>query len=270
MQERRYLLHIGHMLEESGGKQIFQGAFDRIDGERRRKALSLKSIRARAACVGAGLLIQKALADGREDSQELPQEKLPPDGRLQGSGLAGQGRSLKLQRFTVEELLSSLGGNVVEPCYQYGENGKPYLREHPFYFNLSHSGDYVFCGVSGQEIGVDIQRIQGENELRLAKRFFSASEYRILENCGNRETRRMLFFRMWTRKEAYGKLTGRGLAEAVGKNLWPAGSEKEGSRTDGGSAGGPESLIMEQDGLLWEEYALPEGYRTAVCRRKNA
>ena len=195
MQERRYLLDIRQMLEGDGGAAVLQKAFARIDGERRRKALPLKSVRAQAASVGAGLLIQKALSEDRDIGKAL-------------------------QRFSVEELLLALSPSVIEPRYRYGENGKPYLEGRSFYFNLSHSGDYVFCGVSGQEIGVDIQKFQGQNELGLARRFFSSAERQALEACGDEESRRSMFFRMWTRKEAYGKLTGEGLGGAVGKDFW--------------------------------------------------
>ncbi len=266
MQERRYLLDIRQMLEDDGGEAVLQKALARIDEERRRKALPLKSARARAASIGAGLLIQKALSE---------------DG---GAGKA-------LQRFSVEELLLALAPSAIKPRYQYGENGKPYLEGCSFYFNLSHSGDYVFCGVSKREIGVDIQKIQAGNELRLARRFFSPVERQALEACGDGESRRSMFFRMWTRKEAYGKLTGEGLGGAVGKDLWTDGAVGRDFRTDGAvgrdfrtdgavwkaipaDSGEKErsqaeefrTLGPEGKELLWEEYEELPDYQIAVCR----
>lgn len=240
MQERRYLLNIGQMLEGSGRDNLFREAFDRIDRERRQKTRSFKNARAQAAGIGAGLLIQKALADYRS---EWPAEKPV------------------LECFSVEELLSVLDPKVEEPRYRYGKNGKPYLADHAFLFNLSHSGDYVFCGVSKQEIGVDIQKIQGECRMRLAKRFFAVSECQALEACGDEEQRRRIFFRMWVRKEAYGKLTGRGIAGAVGKCLWrdvSAGGEPSACSTGEG--------LWWENKLIWEEYDAPDGYQMAVCR----
>jgi len=247
MQERRYLLNIGQMLEGSGRDALCREAFDRIDRERRQKALLMKNVRAQAAGIGAGLLIQKALTDYMTECPEALGTECPTEP--------------KLQCFSAEELLSSLDRKVTEPCYRYGKNGKPYLTDYPLQFNLSHSGDYVFCGVSGQEIGVDIQKIQGDNGLRLAKRFFADPERRALEACGDEELRRRMFFRMWVRKEAYGKLTGEGIAGTVGKCLWrdiPAGEEL--------SAGTGENGVRQEDDLVWEEYDEPEGYRVAVCR----
>lgn len=299
MRERRYLLDIGQMLEDGGGEDLFREAFDRIDRERRQKVLSLKNVRAQAAGIGAGLLIQKALADhmadcrtecqtalksGRQpESWTAPQPEYQPESRTEpgieqsgqqepsgdsrASGQQGQsGDSMaalppSLECFSVRELLAVLGRRVTEACYRYGKGGKPYLAERPFLFNLSHSGDYVFCGVSGREIGVDIQKIQRDKGLRLAKRFFAAPECRALEACGDEELRRRMFFRMWVRKEAYGKLTGGGIAGAVGKCLW--GDVPVDGEFSGRSPGkGP---WWEND-LIWEEYDVPEGYRTAVCR----
>lgn len=258
MQERRYLLNIGQMLEGSGRDILFREAFDRIDRERRRKALSLKNVRAQAAGIGAGLLIQKALADDMADQSTGQPERQKPSGDSEAELMP------ILERFSLEELLSVLDRKVTEPCYRYGEGGKPYLTNVSFLFNLSHSGDYVFCGVSEQEIGVDIQKIQGDRVLCLAKRFFAAPECQALEACGEEEMRRM-FFRMWVRKEAYGKLTGKGIAGAVGKCLWGDVPEEE-----EGSACNPGKGIWCENDLIWEEYDVPDGYRMAVCRFRQA
>jgi len=242
MQEKRYLLNIEQMLEGNGRKAFFQEAFNRIDGERRQKALSVRNSKAQAASIGAGLLIQKALADYM-GGQPAEQRTGQMTGRCTGQAgpeklweYVGQGAQPVLQCFSVEGLLKSMGPTVTETGYKYGQNGKPYLEGYPFQFNLSHSGTYVFCGVSEQEIGVDIQKIQGENELRLAKRFFSDVECQALEKCKEEDARRRMFFRMWVRKEAYGKLTGEGLVDAVGKNLWtddPERKEREPDSSEG-------------------------------------
>lgn len=272
MRERRYLLDIRQMLEGDGREAVLQKAFARIDRERRRKALPLKNARAQAASVGAGLLIQRALGEARSARVQVfgADSGLPIQRNLGEDGSA----RVALQRYSVEELLQKLDASVIEPCYQYGNNGKPYLKANPFFFNISHSGDYVFCGVSGQEIGVDIQKLQGKNELRLARRFFSSAEYQALEARGDVEERRQMFFRMWTRKEAYGKLMGEGLSGSMGKDLWTGeaprkanlagymeAAEKQRSETVQFLSFGPEGRE-----LLWEEYEEPPGYRIAVCR----
>ena len=256
MQERRYLLNIEQMLEGSERDTLLRDAFDRIDGKRRQKALAIKNARAQAACIGAGLLIQKALSDHMKYRRMEAWTE-----RQELSGDSGAAENPILELFSVEELLSVLEPRVTEPCYRYGKNGKPYLTDSSFQFNLSHSGDFVFCGVSEQEIGVDIQKIQGDHELCLAKRFFADPECQALEACENEELRRRMFFRMWVRKEAYGKLTGAGIAGVVGKCLW-----RDVLVGEGPSACNPEKALWWENDLIWEEYDVPDGYRMAVCR----
>lgn len=152
----------------------------------------------------------------------------------------------KIQLFSVKELLALIEGPVMEPEYGFGRNGKPHFKNYPLQFNLSHSGEYVLCGVSDQEIGVDIQEIRNANKVSLAKRFFSEGECMALERCESDKERSHMFFRMWTRKEAYGKLTGQGIAGTMKQDLWADDSEEE--------------------KLIWEEYDIPSGYRIAVCK----
>ena len=61
-----------------------------------------------------------------------------------------------------------------------GECGKPYVKQEllraavparPWFFNLSHSGEYAICATAHAEIGCDIQRISSERK-RLAEQFF--------------------------------------------------------------------------------------------------
>ena len=168
-----------------------------------------------------------------------------------GSRKQERGLLYGLYEYTVSRLLDSLPAPL-ELRMDYGEKGKPYLRDYPFYFNLSHSGDYVICAVSDREVGADIQRCsmeKGERLERIARRFFSPEELAALACCREQAERAQLFYRLWTRKEAYGKLTGRGIGAALDKNFLPSGSEGE---TDGES-------------VLWQEWQYPSGYRIALC-----
>ncbi len=80
------------------------------------------------------------------------------------------------------------------------ENGKPVLAREGKFISVSHSGDYVLCGLSNFPIGVDVEKMRPIN-LKVARRFCSKNE---LENCKNERD----FFRLWTLKEAYFKLYG--------------------------------------------------------------
>lgn len=104
----------------------------------------------------------------------------------------------------------------------YEQKGKPYLREYPdIFFNLSHSGDYVCCALGDGPLGVDIQeRISGKE--KVAERFFTHGERQMLRTCPRQE-REALFFRMWSVKESYLKLTGAGLGGGLSafEVCWP-------------------------------------------------
>lgn len=93
-----------------------------------------------------------------------------------------------------------------------GQKGKPYLEGvEGFHFNLSHSGEYVVCATGRKPVGVDIQEFRKGTE-KIPGRFFLETEKEDIEHAeeGERQTR---FFRYWTAKESYGKLTGKGLAQ---------------------------------------------------------
>lgn len=88
-----------------------------------------------------------------------------------------------------------------------GEHGKPEIEG--FYFNLSHSGNMVLCVVSESPVGCDIEKIETPT-LKIAKRFFTENENIYLDHFEENEKAEE-FFRLWTMKEAYVKMTGEGL-----------------------------------------------------------
>lgn len=114
---------------------------------------------------------------------------------------------------------SRLPGYIPAPqplTVAYEPKGKPYILHVPWYYNLSHSGDYVALAISDAPVGIDIQQKRPYKD-SLVKRFFSEIEAIVYESpqkqlFGDRET---LFYTLWCRKEAYGKLLGTGLTEDV-------------------------------------------------------
>jgi 4'-phosphopantetheinyl transferase len=95
-----------------------------------------------------------------------------------------------------------------------GEYGKPYLPQHPeLHFNVSHSEDMFLCGVSSAaEIGVDVEAMARMNDhAEIAERYFTKQERDKLHSVASSECIPM-FFRYWTRKEAFVKGTGKGLS----------------------------------------------------------
>ena len=98
--------------------------------------------------------------------------------------------------------------------FRKGEHGKPYL-DHPtdLQFNASHSeGVALFAITRGREVGVDVEFMRrGVDERGVVERFFSPrekAEYLALPPSQQLSA----FYRLWTRKEAYIKMIGKGLS----------------------------------------------------------
>lgn len=107
--------------------------------------------------------------------------------------------------------LRDYGLRECDAAIAYKGNGKPYLADYPrIHFNLSHSGSMVMAVFSDREIGCDIERRQ-EARMSVARRFFTEEETAQLEAQAPGEERNRLFFRLWTLKESYLKVTGEGM-----------------------------------------------------------
>jgi 4'-phosphopantetheinyl transferase len=98
----------------------------------------------------------------------------------------------------------------------YGDTGKPRLDRPSRFslrFNSSHSDDLaLYAFAAGTDVGVDVERIRPSPwSERIAERFFSPWEAAQLRAVP-RDRRPESFFRCWTRKEAFAKAVGTGLA----------------------------------------------------------
>ena len=117
-------------------------------------------------------------------------------------------------RATARNILKMCLPNQVEPIViEYGDNGKPYLKEYrDLHFNISHSKDSALLAITKTgPIGVDIERTDRNIDLlRLSKRFFAPSEQEVLAAVAEYD-RKDAFFKIWSRKEAYIKCSGQGL-----------------------------------------------------------
>lgn len=104
--------------------------------------------------------------------------------------------------------------------FHYELSGKPTLAEpcgsSMIRFNLSHSGDLVLYAVTRcREIGVDLECIRPISDAEaIARCFFSVGENAIFHTVRAPE-KMEAFFNCWTRKEAYIKAVGDGLARPL-------------------------------------------------------
>lgn len=101
--------------------------------------------------------------------------------------------------------------NFPDIKFTYNAYGKPYyLSVKDFYFNKSHSGQYVVCAISNNEIGIDIEHIKLINFNKISQ-YFSNEEYVSLEN-KHINKKLSYFYDLWTLKESFMKMTGKGTA----------------------------------------------------------
>lgn len=103
---------------------------------------------------------------------------------------------------------------------QLGPQGKPFLAQthhSDVQFNVAHSHQLALIALTrGPQLGVDVEyRRDLDDAQRIAKRFFSKQEVNaLLAAPAARQHER--FFRIWTRKEAFIKATGKGLSQPLG------------------------------------------------------
>lgn len=102
------------------------------------------------------------------------------------------------------------------------EFGKPLIDGvHDLHFSLSHSSfdgrAILICAVARFNIGADCQIINIKDTARcrkIAERFYSPHENLFLNRLPESDYTDN-FFKIWTKKEAYIKYTGKGLAEGL-------------------------------------------------------
>jgi 4'-phosphopantetheinyl transferase len=167
-----------------------------------------------------------------------------PSGRAQSLGVG-----LLLRLACREAGIAGADENVV-----LGENGKPSFRDVPdVHFNLSHSKTRVMCVISPCEVGCDVEYVR-VGRWRLAERFFKESETRWIHSFPEGEEQDEAFCRLWTLKECYMKVTGRGMALSPDKFTLSVTSE---------------GILLDHDGprpeYAFREISRNDGFRYAFC-----
>lgn len=114
-------------------------------------------------------------------------------------------------RGVLRQLLKYYTQNPVD--LSYNQYGKPYLPSSPLQFNVAHSGEVVLLAFTLVGlVGVDVEYMRDQVEfVDLAKHFFAPREVEMLMALPPR-LRAQGFYNCWSRKEAYIKACGLGLA----------------------------------------------------------
>ena len=145
-------------------------------------------------------------------------------------------------------LRRALGEETYEKVdFAKNEHGKPYIVRDPIHYNISHSGQYVVLVTANSEVGVDIQEKRSAYKESVAKRFFSDKEWKDISKCESEEDKKESFYRIWCRKESYGKYLGTGLSTEVLQT----------------------NVLVDVDDVQWIEYEAVNGYQLCICNRKG-
>lgn len=89
---------------------------------------------------------------------------------------------------------------------RHDDAGRPYFDS--ACISITHSGDIWACALSDRPCGIDVQQHKPVRYEKLAARYFTEKENSRVKKEGENA-----FFEIWAAKEAYAKLTGKGLAQ---------------------------------------------------------
>lgn len=148
----------------------------------------------------------------------------------------------RLCRKAIYEFCGASSENI-EFCKN--EYGKPYVKNLPVHFSISHSGSMAVCAVSNNEIGIDIEKIR-PIRIKAAEKFASPEELRYIKSNQNG------FFEIWTLKEAYFKCIGTGLGADIKDVSFNVTNDK---------------IICSEIGYKLSFYEAADGYVCSVCQK---
>jgi 4'-phosphopantetheinyl transferase len=120
-------------------------------------------------------------------------------------------------RILLAEYLSISPKAVTFRCNEYGRPELARLApDLPLRFNVSHAGSWGLIALAlDQRIGVDIEHVRPlDNVDQVARTFLSPSEFDVFVGLPD-AVRQVAFFNGWTRKEAFIKACGVGLAKPL-------------------------------------------------------
>ncbi len=120
-------------------------------------------------------------------------------------------------RGTLRQILAAYQGLSARAVqFKYGPNGKPALANGRMEFNVSHSDELALIAVGTKAaLGIDVERVRPLRDAGdLVSRFFSPAENKAFQRL-NPGLQPEAFFNLWTRKEAWLKATGEGIAHRL-------------------------------------------------------
>ena len=138
---------------------------------------------------------------------------------------------------------------------EFGVNefGKPYCKNiNNFYFNVSHSGDWIVCAVDKGSVGIDVEKISTVIDLGISENFFSNKEH---DDLLSKIDPFDYFFTLWSLKESYIKFIGKGLSHPLNTFSMKLNNSKIYIES--------QNKILED--IYFKQYNIDKEYKMAVC-----
>jgi 4'-phosphopantetheinyl transferase len=194
-------------------------------------------------------------------------DRLPEPERQRASGLhlESRRRSFVLGRVLLRTTVARrIGVRPDDVVLQIEPSGRPVLAAplNEFSVSISHSGGFVVVGVAKRHIGVDVERLRRSVRFpQVAARVCSPRELRRIGRLEG-PARERAFLTVWSRKEAYGKAIGRGIAFPMRSVTVGPG----GSRVSGGEGGWRVSDLDVDPAYVAAVVAQGGGWRADLTR----
>lgn len=116
------------------------------------------------------------------------------------------GEQSALAQALMKRAVKELGFSAVQ--IMRSEKGAPITDQKGLYVSASHTEGCCAAAAALHPVGIDVESIAAARE-KVITRMFSKGEQAYLDSCGDRD---LAFTKLWTLKEAYGKMRGIGLS----------------------------------------------------------
>lgn len=135
--------------------------------------------------------------------------------------------------------------------------GKPFIRDQEyFHFNISHSRNWVVLAVSKEEVGVDVEYVKPVC-LETMEGALTKKEYEKLKSLSNHEAIKY-FYMIWTIKESYLKMIGKGLSLSPNRLQTNVYAKKPTIMLDG-----------KQQNVNIQTFQIESSYQISLCVREG-
>lgn len=212
--------------------------------------------------------------DGSADWEKLRvrAEELPialPGRPLEGWLLEKQRQRILAWLLLEKAVKQEWGHSLKELAVCREKHGKPYSSAYPeLHFNLSHCGAACACVTGSAEAGIDVEE-KFPYRSSLERKICHEEEQRILKPLTSEARTRQLRY-LWSMKESFVKLDGRGLGYGMDRvnlaSALPVCAAPEGEYCVRGAAGHEGQNAASGGGeTLWFRIHDAETYTLSVC-----